>query len=81
VVVRLFTDTSGGSDPVSVSCNAGERATGGGGDTVGLGDIALSAPLTGASISTAGQTPDGWRVEYNGNLFTDDVTAYVLCAP
>jgi hypothetical protein len=81
VAVRLFTDTSGGNNAISVSCNAGERATGGGGDSTGIGDLELSVPLTGGSISTAGQTPNGWRVQYNGNFAFDDVTAYVLCAP
>jgi len=81
VLVRLFTDANGGNNAVSVNCTGTEKAVGGGGATVGSGDMEETLPLTGGVPSTAGQTPNGWRVEYNGNAVSDDVTVYALCVP
>ena len=87
VVVRTTTESvvSGGSSQMNVSCNPGERATGGG---VGTSEVS-SASIVEASYPTgalggpasAGQTPVGWFSGVLNNLgITLTATHYVLCA-
>ncbi|MEX0993048.1 MAG: hypothetical protein WDZ37_03535 [Solirubrobacterales bacterium] len=65
---------------ISVSCNSGEKAVGGGGTSSNLSnrDVSESLPLNGASPAVSGDTPDGWRFSINGG--NANLTAYVLCA-
>jgi collagen triple helix repeat protein len=56
-----------------VSCNAGERATGGGGLVFGDGELFASFPLESGFPST----PTGWTA---GTTGAGSVQAYVICA-
>lgn len=86
VVVRTQTSNIGAGANSSVfgkSCNAGERAVGGG---VGfaspaLGDrVAQSYPASAGSVSGDGQVPTGWLgAVFNGGA-TRNATVWVLCA-
>jgi hypothetical protein len=87
VVVRTTTEsvTTGSSSQMNVSCNPGERATGGG---VGTSEVS-SASIVEASYPTgalggpagAGQTPVGWFSGVFNNLgITLTATHYVVCA-
>jgi len=66
---------------LEANCDAGEKATGGGGELGGnfdVGDaIARSVPI-GSGSSTA---PTGWRVEVvNGGAATKAFTVWAICA-
>jgi hypothetical protein len=87
VAVRTATESvpTGGSSQMNVTCNPGERATGGG---VGLSEVS-SASLVEGSYSTgplggpasAGQTPVGWFSGILNNLgITLTATHYAVCA-
>jgi hypothetical protein len=57
------------------SCNAGERATGGGGYDGSGGTLFESRPLP-----TDATTPTGWRVSSELGAGGHTLTAYVICA-
>jgi hypothetical protein len=87
VVVRTATESvpSGGSSQMNVTCNPGERSTGGG---VGLSEVS-SASMVEASYPTgplggpagAGQTPVGWFSGILNSLgITLTATHYAVCA-
>jgi hypothetical protein len=70
----------------TASCQAGERAVGGGGYVAGLTDpgdyIQTSVPTTDGSFAFDGGVPNGWRVQaHAGGTDTNRaVSVYVLCA-
>ena len=87
VVVRTTTEsvTSGGSSQMNVSCNPGERATGGG---VGTSEVSSASVVEGSyptgalgGPASAGQLPVGWFSGVFNNLgITLTATHYVVCA-
>jgi hypothetical protein len=87
VVVRTTTQSlaAGGSAQMNVSCNPGERATGGG---VGLSEVSSASTVegsyptgTGGGPAGAGQTPVGWFSGVVNNLgITLTATFYAVCA-
>lgn len=58
----------------SVTCNSG--ALMGGGASGATGSVTLSGPLTGATLSTGGQTPNGWQASVD----VGDVSVYAICS-
>ena len=82
VVVRqgtLISVANGATGLVTASCNAGERATGGGNSISGGAgwQVIESFPTPG----TAGSTPTGWRVDATNNTgATNNLVAIVVCA-
>src|SRR5262249_56424396 len=66
---------------VDVSCQAGEKATGGGGSlgTGSMESLTVSQPLTNGSPSTAGQVANGWRAANTTAGGADTVSVYVIC--
>jgi hypothetical protein len=81
ITVRTASVT-GTNKTVSVSCLAGEKALGGGGQDTGLDNpIRQSVPLVGAAVAVSGQTPNGWRATFTSNPGSGDaLEAYVICA-
>ncbi|MEA2375808.1 MAG: hypothetical protein QOD53_2271 [Thermoleophilaceae bacterium] len=78
--------TAPGESFKTASCQAGERAVGGGGYIAGLSDpgdyMQTSVPTTDGSFSFDGGVANGWRVQaHAGGTDTNRaVSAYVLCA-
>ena len=69
------------STDITVSCNQGEVATGGGGNAPQYGflDLVASFPIT------TGNVPTGWDIRIknsssNQNVGNPDLTAYVICS-
>ena len=83
-LANLTTRTSAMSAPVgvndfAVSCNAGERAVGGGG-TGPASDPEVFVAGSFPSPATAGTTPTGWTVRYNVTGIAHNVVTSVVCA-
>jgi hypothetical protein len=77
---------SGGAfDSLSVSCDDGERAVGGGGGVTGFSDagdgVVIDRPLVNGNIPNSGETPNGWTVAaYNAGGGESNFKTYVVCA-
>ena len=86
VVVRTITESigSGGEGFKIVSCNPGERASGGGVSLPFFDSsttINASYPTVGITPASAGQTPDGWGSAIRNSLAsTQTATFYAICA-
>lgn len=87
LVVRTAAKTinpGAGSEELSASCQAGERAVGGGGafDQTSVGDaLVYSAPGGASGLATPGETPTKWWVgAHNGGAFAKVLRTYVICA-
>jgi hypothetical protein len=74
VVMRSATNTNV-TNIMTVSCNPGEVATGGGGRVVGAG-LRFSNPLPGVN----GGTPTGWQVDSDTGVSAGQLVAWVICA-
>jgi hypothetical protein len=82
VVFRKTTTTvpNNTSKALTVSCNAGERATGGGGALIGTTSTNQRL-ITSIPTAVAGTVPDGWSVTaFNGTGATRTLEVYVICA-
>jgi hypothetical protein len=75
VVVRSATNGVS-SNVVDVSCDPGEVATGGGGQTFGVDSLAQSDPLT----AVDGGPPTGWEIIDSTGAAAGKLVAYVICA-
>jgi hypothetical protein len=89
VVVRVGAPVNipaAGQQSVTVSCQPGERAVGGGvgpplGTSSDLARIIYSIPLNGGSNAGDGDVPDGWNGRvFNGHVDTRTFVARVVCA-
>jgi hypothetical protein len=89
VVVRAGAPVNilaGGQQSVTVSCQPGERAVGGGvgpplGTTSDLARIIYSLPLSSGGNANDGDVPDGWNGRvFNGHVDTRTFVARVICA-
>ena len=89
VVVRLGAPVSinaGSQQNVTVNCQPGERAVGGGvapppGETNDAARIIYSTPLSGGGNATNGSTPNGWNTRvFNGAGTQEDAVPRVICA-
>jgi hypothetical protein len=84
VITRVGTMTSvpAGGTILTVSCNSGERATGGGLIASNTHVVLIdSTPMTGSNQSTAGQTPNGWWVDAKtDDTLSHNAQAVVVCA-
>jgi hypothetical protein len=78
--VRTVTFVAAGEATASVTCAAGERATGGGATTgTPTGDVAESTPAVNGAVATAGATPNGWRARATGTN-GETLTVFAVCA-
>jgi hypothetical protein len=75
VVVRSATNLSP-TNSLTVSCNAGEVATGGGGQTFGGDSLVQSFPQPG----TEGAQPTGWKIIDSTGATAGNLIVYVVCA-
>ena len=80
VVVRTTVSAAGEQGLVTVTCQPGETAVGGGASSTGNAQIDRSIPLKGVVAAVSGDTPDGWGASAPLNLAPNTVTVYVLCA-
>ncbi len=80
VVVRTTVSAAGEQGLVTVTCQPGETAVGGGASSTGNAQIDRSIPLKGGVAAVSGDTPDGWGASAPLNLAPNTVTVYVLCA-
>lgn len=80
VVTRLSSVSAPvGVNDFSVSCNAGEKAVGGGA-TGPSADPEVFVAGTFPTPATAGSTPTGWTGRYNVTGIAHTVVTYVVCA-
>jgi hypothetical protein len=63
---------------VALRCDEGDRALSGGYE--GLNPPNTFIISNGPSSSTAGGSPDGWKVSWRNEVLADEVTVYTVCA-
>jgi hypothetical protein len=71
-----------GSGDVTATCNAGERAVGGGANVQSnMAHIDLSLPVDSTNNAPVGQAPTAWRIRAHDNAGNPaTVQAFVVCA-
>lgn len=81
VVARFSTESKpvGDDEAVTVSCLAGEKAVGGGGN-IPPSDPEVTIVASNPSPATDGSTPTGWTMHFKITGIAHNVTASVVCA-
>ena len=68
------------SQPLTATCNAGEKALGGGYAMTNVDDPEISVERTHPSPATNGSTPTGWTVRFTISGIAHEVSTLVVCA-